>query len=282
MADFKRLKQLVIIGGTLMGIIAIQTVWGQSQNQPVSEFDAADPATMRSRFTTDFESYFFVSEAKHYSMRLGYDYGIQNQKHLFGLSLPIIHAVYIADLGGYENTTGVGDLKMRYMFVPYQEDKASGLQRVTSYLEVTAPTGESQLGRGAGTWVYRPGILLTLRPNPYVSFYPEIKYQFSTKSANTLSGDAPDPEETDLDGKISNLIFSLPAIAVVNSWHGWVGLHATYIQSFSEDTYYLFLRLDFGTMLGQKTSAALNITKFIAGQPRVDAIVAARFQFFLR
>lgn len=254
----------------------------QFKETPISEFDAADPATMRSRFTTDFESYFFVSEAKHYSMRLGYDYGIQNQKHLFGLSLPIVHAVYIADLGGYENTTGVGDLKMRYMFVPYQEEKVSGLQRVSAYLEVTAPTGESELGRGAGTWVYRPGVIFTLRPNPFVSFYPEIKYQFSTADANVLSGDAPDPEDTDLDGKISNLVLSVPAIAVVSSWHGWAGMNATYIKSFSEDTYYLFLRLDFGTMIGQKTSAALNISKFIAGQPRLDVLVQAKFQFFIR
>jgi hypothetical protein len=215
-------------------------------------------------------------------MRFGYDYGIQNQKHLFGLSLPIVHAVYVADLGGYENTTGVGDIKMRYMFVPYQEKKVSGLQRVSTYLEVTAPTGDSELGRGAGTWVYKPGVIFTLRPNPFVSFYPEIKYQFSTGDANILSGDAPDPEDPDLDGKISNLVLSVPAIAVVSSWHGWAGMNATYIQSFSEETYYLFLRLDFGTMIGQKTSAALNISKFIAGQPRMDVLVQAKFQFFIR
>jgi Putative MetA-pathway of phenol degradation len=265
----------------LITLIASETK-AQFRNEPISQFDASDPATMRSRFTTDFESYFFVGEAKHYSMRLGFDYGLQNQRHLLGLSLPIVHAIYAADFGGYENTTGVGDFKMRYMFVPYQQDKASGLQRVSTYFEVTAPTGESELGRGAGTWVYRPGVIFTLRPSPYVSFYPEIKYQFSTQDANILSGDAPDPEDTDVDGPISNLVFSVPAIATVSSWNGWAGMHATYIQSFSEETYYVFLRLDFGTMIGQKTCAALNITKFIAGQPRLDVLVQARFQFFLK
>jgi len=254
----------------------------QFQNEPISELDASDPATMRSRFNTDFESYFFVGEAKHYSMRFGYDYGLQNQKHLFGLSLPIVHAVYAADLGGFENTTGVGDLKMRYVFVPYQQDKTSGLQRVSAYMEVTAPTGESLLGRGAGTWVYRPGMIFTFRPNPYVAFYPEIKYQFSTQDANILSGDAPDPEDPGVDGPISNLLVSVPVVATVTSWNGWVGMNASYIQSFSEETYYVFLRLDFGTMIGEKTSASLNITKFIAGQPRLDVLVQARFQFFIR
>jgi len=266
----------------LLTILMAHQMKAQFQNEPISELDASDPATMRSRFNTDFESYFFVGEAKHYSMRFGYDYGLQNQKHLFGLSLPIVHAVYAADLGGFENTTGVGDLKMRYVFVPYQQDKTSGLQRVSAYMEVTAPTGESLLGRGAGTWVYRPGMIFTFRPNPYVAFYPEIKYQFSTQDANILSGDAPDPEDPGVDGPISNLLVSVPVVATVTSWNGWVGMNASYIQSFSEETYYVFLRLDFGTMIGEKTSASLNITKFIAGQPRLDVLVQARFQFFIR
>lgn len=280
----KSIVHIKMFTSLLLMIISlfIQQAKAQFRDEPISEFDASDPATMRSRFTADFESYFFVGEAKHYAMRFGYDYGLQNQKHLFGLSLPIVHAIYAADFGGYENTTGVGDLKMRYMFVPYQEDKVSGLQRVSAYLELTAPTGESQLGRGAGTWVYRPGMIFTFRPSPFVAFYPEIKYQFSTQDANILSGDAPDPEDTDVDGPISNLVFSVPAVAMVSSWHGWAGLNATYIQSFSEETYYVFMRLDFGTMIGQKTSAALHITKFIAGQPRLDVLVQAKFQFFIR
>jgi hypothetical protein len=277
----KKITRFNFVFQLLFQVITYQS-YAQFRNEPISEFDAADPATMRTRFTTDFESYFFVGEAKHYSMRFGYDYGLQNQKHLFGLSLPFIHAIYVGDFGGYENTTGVGDLKMRYMYVPYQEEKMSGLQRVSTYMEVTAPTGEVALGRGTGTWVYKPGVIFTFRSNPYVSFYPEIKYQFSTAEANTLSGDAPDPEDTDPDGKISNLILTVPAVAVVSSWNGWVGMNATYIQSFSEETYYVFLRLDFGTMIGKKTSAALNITKFIAGQPRLDVLVQARFQFFIR
>jgi Putative MetA-pathway of phenol degradation len=281
MKGLKHMKVTTLLCLLVASLIAYHAN-AQFSNNPISQFDASDPATMRSRFNADAEAYFFVAEAKHYSMRFGYDYGLQNQRHLFGLSLPFVHAIYVGDFGGYENTTGVGDLKMRYMFVPYQQDKLSGLQRVSTYLELTAPTGQSELGRGAGTWVYRPGVIFTLRPNPEVSFYPEIKYQFSTQDANILSGDAPDPEDTDVDGLISNLVLSVPVIATVSSWNGWAGLNATYIQSFSEQTYYVFLRLDFGTMIGQKTSAALNITKFIAGQPRLDALVQAKFQFFLR
>ena len=169
------------------------------------------------------------------------------------------------------------------MFVPLQKSDNSGLQQVSTYFEMTAPTGASELGRGTGTWVYKPGVIFTFRPNPFVSFYPEIKYSFSTKEANSLGGDgAPDQGDTGVDGFIKNLNISVPAVALVTDWKGWVGMNATYIQSFSEDTYYVFLRLDFGKMIGEKTSASLNITKFIAGQPRLDALVQAKFQFFIR
>jgi hypothetical protein len=255
---------------------------GQQRSQPVSEFDASDPATMRSRVTTDFETYFFVADARYYAMRFGYEYGLQNEKHLFGISMPIVHNIFLADYGGYENTTGIGDLEMRYMLVPWQKSDNSGLQRVSTYFEMTAPTGTSELGRGTGTWVYKPGMIFSFRPNPFVAFYPEIKYSFSTKEANSLGGDgAPDQSDPDIDGLIKNLTLSVPAIALVTDWRGWAGMNATYIKSFSEDTYYVFLRLDFGKMIGEKTSAAINISKFIAGQPRLDALVQVKFQFFI-
>ncbi len=254
----------------------------QIRAQPSSEFDASDPATMKSRMTTDLETYFFVANARFYALRLGYEYGLQNGKHLLGISLPLVHNIYVADFGGYENTTGVGDIKMRYMFVPWQETGNASFQRVSTYFEMTAPTGESGLGRGTGTWVYKPGVVFTFRPNPFVSFYPEIKYSFSTKVANGLGGDgAPDQTNPALDGLIKNLSFVVPAVAIVTDWRGWVGMNATYIQSFSEDTYYVFLRIDFGKMIGEKTSAAINISKFIAGQPRLDALVQAKLQFFI-
>lgn len=254
----------------------------QIRSQPASEFDASDPGTMKSRVTTDFETYFFVAGAKYYALRLGYEYGLQNERHLFGISLPLVHNVFLADYGGYENTTGIGDIEMRYLFVPYLKTDNSSFQRVSTYFEMTAPTGTSELGRGTGTWVYKPGMIFTFRPNPFVAFYPEVKYSFSTKEANGLGGDgAPDQSDPDVDGLIKNLTIAVPAVALVTDWRGWVGVKATYIQSFSEETYYLFLRLDFGKMIGEKTSAAINVSKFIAGQPRLDALVQVKFQFFI-
>ncbi len=267
---------------SIIAVILISIEMTRAQTT-IDAQDGSDPVSMKSRVVADADAYLFVGEARHYAMRLGYEYGLQSGKHLFGMSLPLVHTIYNADFGGYENTTGVGDLKMHYMFVPFLQTDAAGLQRVTTYLEVSAPTGNSDLGRGAGTWLYKPGAVFTFRPNPYVSLYPEMKFQFSGGEGNSLGGDgAPDANDPEKDGKIQNLSFSLPVVLLVKNWDGWFSLNAIYIRSLSEKADYVFLRTDFGRMIGEKTSAALNISKFIFGQPQLNVIVQARFQFFLR
>jgi hypothetical protein len=264
-------------------ILLLTTVAFSFSQSPIDEQDGSDPASMKSRVLIDAEGYLFVAQARHYALRFGYEYGIQNGRHLFGMSLPFVHTIFNADFGGYENTNGVGDLKMRYMFVPFLQTANAGLQRVSPYLEVTAPTGDYRLGRGAGTWLFKPGMIFTFRSNPYLSFYPEIKFQMSGGVGNSLGGDgAPDPNNPDKDGKIQNLSVSLPVVVLVNDWDGWFSLNAIYIRSLSENADFVFLRTDFGRMIGEKTSAALNISKFIAGQPRLNVLVQAKFQFFIR
>ncbi len=275
----------LILKNIFVGLIfCTLTAGAQIRSTGADEYDASDPATMKSRFTTDIETYFFVEAARYYAVRLGYEYGLENQKHLVGMSLPMVHTIFNADFGGYENTTGIGDLKMRYMFVPFQENTQAGWQRVSAYFEVTAPTGDFLLGRGAGTWLHKPGIIFTYRANPDVAFYPEIKFQFSGADANTVGGGdgAPDPNDPAKEAPMQNLSVSIPAVVLVNSWDGWISLNALYVRSFTEKTGFLFLRTDFGKMIGNKTSASLNITKFIAGQPRLNVLVQAKLQFFVR
>lgn len=262
-------------------IICISLSWLRAQDV-FDESVGSDPAVMQTRFTTDMEAYYFLAGARYYGLRFGYDYALVNKKHLFGMAVPFVHTIFPADFGGFENTSGIGDIKMRYMFVPYLDTRAAGLQRVSGYLEVSAPTGEYQLGRGTGSWMVKPGFIFTFKPNPYVAFYPEVKMQLSTSEATRTGGDAPDPNEPERNDKIRDLTFSLPATVLVNDWKGWVSMNAIYTMSFSEEVDFLFLRVDFGKMIGNKTSAALNISKFIAGEPRLDVLVQVRLQFFIR
>jgi hypothetical protein len=282
-SKLSNLKKIVYRACVLLLLILI---WqrASSQNRGIDVTDGSDPATMISKITTDFESYAFVGDARYYAIRLGYDYGLANRKHLVGMSIPFVHTIFIGDFGGYENTTGIGDLKMRYMYVPIQKNSVGGLQRLSTYFEVTAPTGEYESGKGAGAWMYKPGIIFTYQSGPSVSFYPEIKFQFSGGDANSVGGGdgAPDQGDPEKDGPTQNLSLSIPAVILVRNWDGWFSLNAQYIQSFSENTYYLFLRTDFGKMIGNKTAASLNISKFIAGQPLLNVLVQAKVQFFMR
>lgn len=255
-----------------------------SFSQQLNSDNASDPVTMQSRAAIDVESYIFHNNAQFYALRLGYFYGLKNERHTFGMSLPLVHTIFEADYAGFENTTGFGDLKMSYMFVPYIVKNSIGMERVSLSFDVTAPTGEYRLGRGAGAWLYKPGIILTLRPGPALAFYPEMRFQFSGSEANSQGGTdgAPDPDDPERDNTVQNLSLSIPLVAQIEDWSGWFSFNVLYTRSFTEKTNFLFLRTDFGKMMGPRSSAALRITKFIAGQPRLNVVVQANVSFFMR
>jgi len=252
--------------------------------QEFTEHDASNPVLVQSRVVIDAETYFFENGSVFYALRPGFYYGLKNDRHQVGLSIPYFHNVFNGDYGGFENTSGIGDIKMTYMYVPVINQNILGLERLSTYLEVSAPTGEYQLGRGSGVWMYKPAVIFSVRASPAVSFYPEVRYQFSANSANSGGGSdgIPDSEDPDKDGKVQNLTLELPAVVEVEAWHGWIALHAQYIRSFTEQTNFFYMRFDIGKMMGKKASGALNIQKFISGQPRLDLVVQARFQFFLK
>ncbi len=250
--------------------------------QESNVYELSDPTTMRSRVPLDLESYFFFAGDQFYALRLGFVYGLQNERHALGMSIPYVHNIFTQDYAGFENTTGIGDIKMIYTGVPYLNKDGIGLTKVSTFFETTAPTGEYRLGRGAGTWLFKPGIILSYKLTPELSVYPEVQFQFSRQDANSQGGgDLPDPNNPDKDGKMQNFYVSVPAVMVIDSWDGWFSLNAQYIRSFTESTNFIFMRMDIGKMIGERSSASLNISKFIAGQPRVNVIVQARFLFLL-
>ncbi|HEY3430384.1 MAG TPA: transporter [Cyclobacteriaceae bacterium] len=239
---------------------------------------------MSSRVVADFDSYYYVAENKFYAIRAGFNYGMRNERHLFGIAVPFVHSIFSGDYAGYENTTGIGDLRFTYIGVPYKSNDPLGLSRVSFALEVTAPTGDENLGRGVGTWLYRPGLVFGVNPSPNFSLYPEVRFQFSGKEANSQGGGDgnPDVEDPEDDEKLQILAFALPATYAMDKWNGWISLNTEYAYSFTEETYFLFMRLDLGKMMGDNSSAALQITRFIAGQPRLETLIRVRFNFFLR
>ena len=246
--------------------------------------DASDPASMISRVTLDLETYGFENNARFYVFRPGYYYGLRNEQHLLGVSLPLMHNVFEGDYAGFENTTGFGDLKMSYLFVPYHKRDVIGIERVTLSLDVTSPTGEYKLGRGVGTWLYKPGVIFKWRIAEAVLLYPELRFQFSGKEANSGAGSdgVPDAEDPEKDDKVQNLSITLPATVNIEDWNGWFSLNVLYTRSFTERTDFLFLRTDLGKVIGKYSCASLRITKFVAGQPRLDFVVQANVAFFIQ
>ncbi|MBX2963018.1 MAG: hypothetical protein KF687_10940 [Cyclobacteriaceae bacterium] len=251
---------------------------------PIFEREPYNPANTESRINIDFDSYYFVAENTFYAFRPGFYYGLPGKRHLMGITFPVVHSIFSGDFAGFENTTGIGDVKFTYIGVPIEKKDALGFTRLSTYMEITAPTGNEQLNRGTGGWVFKPGAVFSYRLDPAFYLFPQINFQFSTASLNSLGGGdgVPDLEDGERNSKLQVLSMSLPATFVLDEWKGWISLNPEYIYSFSEDkTWFLFLRMEIGKMIGERTAASLNIKRFIAGQPRLETMFQVRVSFFL-
>jgi len=275
----------IITSPCAIAILMTVSAWAMRSNaQDVYRDNASDPVSMKTHVVIDVESYIFHNESQFYALRPGYFYGLRNERHLFGMSFPLVHNVFKGDYAGFENTTGFGDLRMSYLFVPFLKKNTIGLERITLAMDVTAPTGEYKLGRGAGAWLYKPGVVFTYRASPLIAIFPEIRFQFSGSDVNSQGGldGAPDPDDPEKDNSLQNLSVAIPAIVQLEEWDGWFALHFLYTRSLVEKTDFLFLRSDFGKMIGERSAASIRITKFIAGQPRLNVVVQVNFSFFMR
>ncbi|MBX2945343.1 MAG: hypothetical protein KF725_05880 [Cyclobacteriaceae bacterium] len=269
--------QLLLISANLALFV------GSNAQSAMDSREPYNPANMESRLNIDFDSYYFVAENRFFAFRPGFYYGLPGKRHLMGITFPIVHSIFSGDFAGFENTTGIGDVKFTYMGVPIETKDALGLQKVSTFLEVTAPTGNEILGRGTGAWVFKPGVIFSFRPDAAFHIFPQVNFQFSSARLNSLGGGdgVPDLEDPSFNDKLKVISLSMPATFVVDDWAGWVSLHPEYIHTFVEDTYFLFLRFDLGKMIGDRTAASLNITKFIAGQPRLETMFRVRVSYFL-
>jgi hypothetical protein len=242
-----------------------------------------NPANMSTRAVFDAGSFYYNGGHRFYLLSGGFDYGFA-KKNLFSVTLPVVHNIYNADYGGLENTTGIGDIRFGYARVLYEPSKKAGqVERVTGLFEVTAPTGDPRAGRGAGAWVYNPGLIVGVRLHQDITFYPQMQFQFSGDDANSRGGTngLPDPEDPEKDGKLKNFSVNMPFTFEMIRWGGWLTLNAPFSYSITESNYFLFLKVDFGKKISEKSAATLQITKFVAGQPRLNVLVQAQLILFL-
>lgn len=252
--------------------------------QELTVYDMADPAVARSRVGVTVESYFFRTGPTFYKVMPSYYYALPNHRHLFSLAVPFVHNVFMEDLGGFENTTGLGDVQMSYLTVPVLKDDPLGFNRLSIYGTLSAPTGEYLVGRGAGTWLFKPGMIFRLQAAPEVCFYPQIAFQISASETNSLGGgqNLPDPSNLVPHRKLQNILFQWPAVVVISAADSWFGINPEYIYSFDERTAYVFFEVSVGKMLNPTTSGTVRISRFVAGQPTLIALVGVDFNFFLR
>jgi len=242
-----------------------------------------DPYDLNSRATFDAASNYFLGGHRFYSVAAGFHYGFA-KRSLLSVTVPVVHTIFNADYAGFENTTGIGDLRFGYAGAVYlPSKKGKTIEKVSAVLDVTAPTGEEAAGRGTGAWVFKPGLAAAVRFNHFATFYPEARFQLSAREANSRGGTdgLPDPEDPQTDERLQNFSVQLPFAFELVQWGGWVSFNVPFTYSFNENDYFLFLRADFGKKFSDKAAASLFISRWVAGQPRLNTTVQARFIIFL-
>lgn len=260
--------------------------WAQSSLEPtpLTIYDFADPTLARTNFGMGVNSYLFTGGTIYYEAVPGFSYALPDARNMLTIEVPFMHNIFPGDFGGYENTTGIGDVRMRYQTVPIKKKDPLGFKQLTFYGELTAPTGAYIFGRGAGTWLIKPGVMATIQASPQVAFYPEVRFQFSASEASRLGGgqNLPNPDSFQRNRKLQEYVLQFPVVMVLESANTWLRINPEFIQSFNEGVSYLFFEGEVGKMLGDWSSASVNISRFIAGQPRLAVIVEAQFRFYLK
>lgn len=268
----------IVVG--LVTLVEASTLLAQTKVTPPVPFN---PYDVNTRATFDVSSYYFLGGHRFYAATGGFHYGFAG-RHLLSLTVPVVHTIFNGDYAGFENTTGVGDLRFGYAAAVYatqREDRP--LQKVLLLADATAPTGDAGAGRGTGVWQFKPGLAVAARLNHFTTTYPELRFQFSGAEANSRGGTdgLPDPEDAARDERLQNFLLSIPVNFELTQWGGWVAFNLPFTYSLQESDYFLFLRAEFGKKFSDRAAGSLAISRWIAGQPRLNTTVQARFIIFL-
>ncbi len=75
---------------------------------------------------------------------------------------------------------GLGDLRVRYFYLPYKNyEKVFGAFGPS--IDIFTPTGSFENGLGNGRWIVSPGLTAGLMVADWIQFFPILSYQYASK-----------------------------------------------------------------------------------------------------
>ncbi len=169
----------------------------QAQDEKI---DASKPTNFYTQINNQLE----YNSRKEGGDLLGYRLETQyslSPANMFLFELPILHNTA-------SNATGIGDLRLRYFWLPYKNyNKVFGAFGPS--IDVFMPTGNADKGLGTGSWLIQPGITAGIMLSDWIQLFPVLSYQFtSVSNMNNIPDDAKSPDHGISFQIITPIVFS--------------------------------------------------------------------------
>ena len=241
----------------------------------------SDPLQVRRHLGLLFETYNFKENGRLSATRFKYHQNI-GKRHLITADIPLL----LTDYTGQETHIGLGDLKVKYMFIANSNDSEGAYRTLALHLDIHAPTGNTEKGLGTGTFIFAPAISAKFKVTNRLNLYPKIWYAFSFEEAAYIAapvgpGILPDPnEEENGKAKSSNLVIAVPFVVEFINSAGWLKINPTYAYNFVTNKYTSSFIGEFGWMMNYNWGASVETYVYAWGEEGVSSVFSLNFYIY--
>ena len=229
------------------------------------ELNPSDPTKPYSHLGFSGELYDMV-EGDIWEWNLKGGFAFLHNQHMIGVHIPFIRSIY----PGIENLYGIGDITLRYHWVPYEAQyQSNSLKSMAFLLDVSIPTGDEFSGHGTGVPMLIPTYILGIKPVEKVAIYPLFRFIYSVgETDREWTGGYPGVG-TGEGGNVR--LFQTDILFNIEFNQAWLGLAPVLSYEFNGQETTLSLRPELGILLGEALSLKLTGAFYIAGRRRFNS-----------
>jgi len=276
-------KTLLFVGVLIFFFLGQNILQAQERKDIFPLNNPSDPLQVRRHLELLFELYNFQESGRLSGTRFIYNQNI-GKRHLLTADIPLL----LTDYTGQDTHIGLGDLKIRYMFIANTNDGDGIYRTLALHLDVHTPTGNTEKGLGTGTFIFAPAVSTKLKFTNRLNLYPKVWYAFSFTEAAYIaapigSGILPNPdEEEDGKAKSSNLVIELPVVVEFINSAGWFEITPTYAYNFVTKKYTVNFSGELGWMMNYNWGTSFETFVYAWGEKTVSSVFSLNFYIYLK
>jgi hypothetical protein len=261
----------------LIVLLAAQVCLGQEE-----DIDPSRPTNLYTNIDFNFEIQDHPGDGDLYGLNIIPAIAFNDQNKL-DAEIPILRTAY-EDTG---NTTGIGDIRLRYFYVPYNADDsdhwftAAGLS-----VDVYLPTGDEETGHGAGSTLLAPGVTFGVRAASWLDIFPILSYQHSFGAGRWEPGGTdpggviPPPDESDEEVDMRGVRAEAILVAPLPR-DAWIQIIPLYSRNLVNGDHALNVRVMLGKMLNTKNALQFEYQREFVNQRSLQNMIRIAWSYFL-